>query len=356
MKTIYSKDHQLHHIRFEIACGEVLPSFEMPARADMIESSVRSAGLGEIIGPDDFSLDPLLRIHSQAYVEFLSSAWTLWADTYGTTTDALPYCFPHRGLRNIVPRHIEGKLGYYSFDLSSGFCSGSWKAIRSSANVALTGAKMITNGEPSAFALCRPPGHHAGRDLMGGYCYVNNAAVAAQFLLDSGKKSVAILDVDYHHGNGTQQIFYQRDDVLFVSVHGDPDDEYPHFLGFEDERGEGPGEGFNINFPLPLGNSDWTVYQPALQAGMEAIRQFNADALVVSLGLDTFEQDPISNFKLTEANYPVMGAMIAEANIPTLFVLEGGYAVEELGENAVSVLQGFQSPEEQQSTLAGPNR
>jgi acetoin utilization deacetylase AcuC-like enzyme len=343
MKTIYSKDHQLHHIRFEIGSGEVLPNFEMPSRANMIVSSIESAGLGEIIEPDDFSLDPVLRVHSRAYVEFLSNAWSLWADTYGTSADALPYCFPHRGLRNIEPRHIEGKLGYYSFDLSSGFCAGSWQAIRSSANVALTGAKIITSGEPSAFALCRPPGHHAGRDLMGGYCYINNAAVAAQFLLDSGKQRVAILDVDYHHGNGTQQIFYQRDDVLFVSIHGDPEDEYPHFLGFEDERGEGPGEGFNINFPLPVGSSDWAVYQPALQAGLEAIKKFNADALVVSLGLDTFEQDPISSFKLTKANYPEMGAMIAEANIPTLFVMEGGYAVDELGENSVSVLQGFEN-------------
>jgi acetoin utilization deacetylase AcuC-like enzyme len=346
MKTIYSKDHHLHRIRFEIASGQALPNFETPARADMILSNIEAASLGEIIEPNDFSLEPLLRIHSQDYVEFLAKAWDLWADTYGTSADALPYCFPHRGLRNIEPRHIEGKLGYYSFDLSSGFCAGTWQAIRSSANVALTGAKMISNGEHSAFALCRPPGHHAGRDLMGGYCYVNNAAVAAQFLLDSGKKRVAILDVDYHHGNGTQQIFCDRDDVLFVSIHGDPEDEYPHFLGFEDERGEGAGEGFNINFPLPLGSTDWTVYQPALQAGIKAIREFNADALVISLGLDTFEQDPISSFKLTKASYPAMGAMIAEANIPTLFVMEGGYAVDELGENSVSVLQGFEKRRE----------
>ena len=316
MKTIYSKDHHLHHIRFEVASGKVLPNFEMPARADIVASSVVSAGLGEIIEPHDFSLDPVLRVHSRDYIEFLSTVWDLWVDAFGTSTDALPNCFPHRGLRNIEPRHIEGKLGYYSFDLGSGFCAGTWQAIRSSANVALTGAKMIANGEHSAFALCRPPGHHAGQDLMGGYCYVNNAAVAAQFLLDSGKPKVAILDVDYHHGNGTQQIFYQRDDVLFVSIHGDPEDEYPYFLGYEDERGEGRGEGFNINMPLPIGPSDWEIYQPALQAGMDAISHFNADVLVVSLGLDTFEQDPISSFKLTKDNYPAMGAMIAAANIP----------------------------------------
>jgi acetoin utilization deacetylase AcuC-like enzyme len=219
--------------------------------------------------------------------------------------------------------------------------SGTWAAVQESANVALTGAKRLRAGAKAVFSLCRPPGHHAAADYMGGYCYLNNAAIAAQYLRDNGCERVAILDVDYHHGNGTQSIFYQRADVFCASLHADPSVEYPSFLGYADETGAGAGAGYNSNFPLPHG-TDWASYSVALHNACDLIASFAPDALVVSLGVDTFEKDPISLFKLKNDDYLRMGEQIAGLGKPTLFVMEGGYAVEDIGINAVNVLQGFE--------------
>ncbi|EQL41595.1 acetylpolyamine aminohydrolase [Pseudomonas aeruginosa VRFPA03] len=191
------------------------------------------------------------------------------------------------------------------------------------------------------FALCRPPGHHAGGDFMGGYCFLNNAAIATQAFLDQGARRVAILDVDYHHGNGTQDIFYRRDDVLFASIHGDPRVEYPYFLGYADERGEGAGEGCNHNYPLAHG-SGWDLWSAALDDACVRIAGYAPDALVISLGVDTYKEDPISQFKLDSPDYLRMGERIARLGLPTLFIMEGGYAVEAIGINAVNVLQGYE--------------
>jgi acetoin utilization deacetylase AcuC-like enzyme len=198
----------------------------------------------------------------------------------------------------------------------------------------------VLAGERAAFALTRPPGHHAGMDFFGGYCFLNNAALAAQSLRDAGVRRVAVLDVDYHHGNGTQAIFYDRADVFFASIHGDPHTEYPYFLGYADERGEGAGEGCNLNLPLARG-SGFAVWREALARALKAIAGFGADALVVSLGVDTFEGDPISGFGLRSADYLAVGEDIAAAGLPTVFVFEGGYAVAEVGINTVNVLEGF---------------
>ena len=213
--------------------------------------------------------------------------------------------------------------------------------IKSSYDVALTAAALVGDGEAAAFALCRPPGHHAGTAFMGGYCYINNAAVAAQRFRDQGAARVAILDVDYHHGNGTQEIFFARPDVLVVNLHGDPMTEYPFFLGHADERGAGPGEGFNHNYPLPFGTG-WAEWSAALEDGCRKVAAYAPDVLVVSLGVDTFEKDPISQFKLKSEDYPKIGRRIARLGLPTLFVMEGGYAVDEIGINAVGVLTGFE--------------
>jgi acetoin utilization deacetylase AcuC-like enzyme len=207
--------------------------------------------------------------------------------------------------------------------------------------VALSAQAEIAAGAHSAFALCRPPGHHAAGELMGGYCYLNNAAIAAQAFLDQGKQRVAILDVDYHHGNGTQDIFYARGDVLFASIHGDPAEEFPFFLGYSDERGIGAGEGYNFNYPLAMG-SPWEVWSAALDQACQRIAEFDAEVIVVSLGVDTFKDDPISQFKLDSPDYLAMGKRIAALGKPALFVMEGGYAVEAIGVNAVNVLEGFE--------------
>jgi len=336
MLTVYSDDHQLHRGKFELSDGELLPCFERPERADFVLESVRRASLGDIMEPDKFGLDPVRRIHSARFIEFLQEAWDLWA-TEGRDCDALPLNWAVRGMRQVEPEHIDGKLSYFSFDAGTPITSGTWRAVTSAANVALTGAAKLLGGEGCVFSLCRPPGHHASTDVYGGYCYLNNAAIAAQYLLDQDASKVAILDVDYHHGNGTQSIFYGRDDVLFVSIHGDPDQEYPYFLGRSDETGEGAGKGYNVNFPLRW-QSSAKAWFDALEKGCGLIDDYAPDYVVISLGLDTYIEDPISEFRLTTEDYLKMGARIAKLGVPMLFVLEGGYAVDAIGTNAANVL------------------
>jgi len=242
---------------------------------------------------------------------------------------------------DVLPDNFAARMGLFSFDAGTPLTAGSWAAARAGAACALTAARAVSSGHsPNAFALSRPPGHHAGADFFGGYCFLNNAAIAAQALRDGGATRVAVLDIDYHHGNGTQSIFYDRDDVLTVSVHGDPRTEYPFFIGHADERGAGAGTGFNLNLPLPRG-TDFTRWREALRVGLDAIRAFGADALVVSLGVDTFAGDPISGFTLRSADYLHVGHDIVGAALPTVFVFEGGYAVAEVGINTVNVLEGF---------------
>ncbi|MGB4927559.1 MAG: histone deacetylase family protein, partial [Giesbergeria sp.] len=216
-----------------------------------------------------------------------------------------------------------------------------WAAARAGADVAASAAHSVMTGARAAFCLSRPPGHHAGHDFMGGYCFVNNAAIAAQTLRNLDAERVAVLDVDYHHGNGTQSIFYERDDVFFASIHGDPLTEYPFYLGHADETGVGDGAGYNLNLPLPAG-SRAAVWFDALERACKAIGYVRADALVVSLGLDTFEGDPISRFSLKTSDFDRLGARLAALGLPTVFVLEGGYAAAELGDNTQQVLHGFE--------------
>ena len=287
-----------------------------------------------------FGAAPLLRVHDAGYVEFLEKAWGEWVAA-GNRGEAIPDCWPARRMMQRRPNSITGKLGYYAMAGETSISQGTWEAARAAADVALTGALKIKEGAPAAFALCRPPGHHAAHDLYGGYCFLNNAAIAAQYLRDSGAARIAILDVDFHHGNGTQDVFYDRPDVLYVSLHGDPADAFPYFSGFADETGAGAGAGYTLNFPLPPG-TEWPAWGGALRAALLRIAEFRADALVVSLGVDTFAKDPISFFRLQSEEFSSYGQMIGASKIPTLFVLEGGYAVGEIGINVVNVLAGFE--------------
>jgi acetoin utilization deacetylase AcuC-like enzyme len=244
---------------------------------------------------------------------------------------------------DLLPENFSARMGLFSFDAGTPLTAGSWVAARAGAACAIDAAREVSRGAVrSAFALSRPPGHHAGAEFFGGYCFLNNAALAAQGLRDGGAARVAVLDVDYHHGNGTQAIFYERADVLTVSIHGDPRTEYPYFLGHADERGAGAGRGANLNLPLPRG-TDFARWRAALHAGLGAIRGFGAEALVVALGVDTFEGDPISGFRLRSDDYHEVGRAIAAAALPTVFVFEGGYAVAEVGINTANVLEGFES-------------
>jgi acetoin utilization deacetylase AcuC-like enzyme len=341
MITIQSDLHRLHDGKGELIGGQLRPCFEMPRRVDMVLDRVRAVQLGDVVEPTCFGVSPILRVHSEPFVRFLENAWAEWT-ALGRSHDALPLIWPVRGLRtDREPHDIDGKLGFYSMDAGAPITAGTWQAVRASVDVALTGQALIAQGARAAFALCRPPGHHAAADTMGGYCFLNNAAIAAQAFLDGGASRVAVLDVDYHHGNGTQSIFYRRADVLFTSIHADPAWEYPNFLGFADELGEGAGRGFNLNHPLPAG-SDWSAWGAALDAACARIAAYAPDAVVVSLGVDTYKDDPISEFKLASPDYLRMGERIAALGAPTLFVMEGGYAVDEIGLNAVNVLQGFE--------------
>ena len=342
MITVYCDRHRLHHGTAELIDGMMQPCFEKPQRAHMILARVREAGLGEVIDAGPVDLDVVRRVHDPRYVDFLSTAWEEWT-AQGRSNDALPLVWPVPAVRHDrVPHNIDGKLGYFSMDAGVPITAGTWEAVTAGAAVASTAAGRIADGAASAFALCRPPGHHAAAATMGGYCYLNNAAIAAQYLRDRGCAHVAVLDVDYHHGNGTQSIFYDRRDVLFVSLHADPWDEYPYFLGYADEEGAGPGEGYTLNYPMPQGTA-WGTYGVALADACDKIAAFGPDAVVVSLGVDTYEHDPISRFRLTVEDYPRLGARIAAIGRPTLFVMEGGYAVDDIGVNAVNVLSGFES-------------
>ena len=279
------------------------------------------------------------QVHDKEYLQFLENAWRLWQQA-GYTSPALPTVFPARRMQQRVPDHIDGKLGYYAMALETAITAGTWEAARGSADCAYSAALHVASGNASSFALCRPPGHHAGIDLYGGYCFLNNAAIAAQQLLNEGASRVAILDVDFHHGNGTQDIFYTRDDVLFVSLHGEPRDAFPHFLGYADEQGALAGEGFNINYPLPDGCT-YAMWSEALTDALKKIRHYTPDALVISLGVDTFEKDPISFFTLKSDDFSHYGSLIAQLALPSVFIMEGGYAVAEIGVNTVNVLEGF---------------
>ncbi|MBW4022846.1 MAG: histone deacetylase family protein [Proteobacteria bacterium] len=341
MDTIFSPDHALHESPGELNSGEFVPAFEKPERAEIILNRVHEVDLGAVWPPEAFPLDAILRIHDPRMVALLQTAAAEWA-ALGRPGAAFPFTFATRGMRqDRVPETLEGRLAYFCFDAGTPVTSTSWRAIRSAAEVALSGAKAISCGARSVFSLCRPPGHHAGSDHYGGYCFLNNAAIAAQSLLDGGAARVAILDVDYHHGNGTQQIFYARDDVLLVNIHATPDQEYPYLLGFADEPGTGVGEGFNLNLPLPWG-TEWPTWAEALETGCRRVADYGADVLIVSLGVDTYRNDPISQFKLDHEHFTRMGARIARLGLPTLFVMEGGYAVAEIGINAVNVLMGFE--------------
>jgi acetoin utilization deacetylase AcuC-like enzyme len=340
MKTIFSTIQQKHSGHVELYNGALVDGFENTLRADFITSRIREARLGEILDAREQTLEVAEKVHSVGYLNFLKSAWLLWVQA-GRDGTALPYAWPARGKhKDIVPTSIEGLLGYYSIDSSTGFVSGTWDAVKASHDTALSAADLIVGGESACFALCRPPGHHAGTDFNGGYCYLNNAAIAAQRLLDEGAARITVLDIDYHHGNGTQEIFYERNDVQFISLHADPHFDYPFFAGYASERGAGRGEGFNLNLPLPEGTA-WEPWRDALQFALGEVRQFGADVLIVSLGVDTFEGDPISRFKLTRAHFPQVGAHLAALGMRTLFVMEGGYAVEAIGENVVGLLTGF---------------
>ena len=335
MKLYFDERQALHAPTRELHNGEFVAYAENAQRSRSIVAAL--PGWQPV---RDFGMAPIAAVHDADYLAFLERAYDSWLAA-GRTGDAIGYSFPVVRRRPLAFDRIDAEIGAYSFDASTPIAAGTWASAYWSAQCALTALDRLAEGEARTFALCRPPGHHAGRDYMGGYCYLNNAAIAARRAQTLGLGPVAILDVDYHHGNGTQDIFYADPGIFFASIHADPVTDYPFYWGHADERGEGAGEGSTLNLPLPRG-TDGTAYRPALDTALGAISDWGARCLIVSFGADTFSGDPISSFKLERGDYGEMARAIAALNLPTLVVMEGGYAVGDLGANVAAFLAGFE--------------
>ena len=334
MRTFFDHRQLMHAPETELHNGAFVPYAEQGGRMSSV--------LAEIAAPEpavDHGEAPLARVHDADYLAFLKSAHAEWRAA-GREGDAFAYAWPVVRRRPLALDRIDAKLGLYSYDSSSPIAAGTWDSAYWSAQSALTALDAVLGGERAALSLCRPPGHHCGANYLGGYCHINSAAVAAQAARDAGCARVAILDVDYHHGNGTQDIFYARGDVFFASIHADPRTDYPFFWGHADEIGEGAGLGATLNIPLPRGTAI-ERYEPALAAALEAIVRFGPELLVISYGADTFEGDPISEFKLRTLDYTRLARRIASLNLPSVIVMEGGYAVDALGANVSAFMDGF---------------
>jgi acetoin utilization deacetylase AcuC-like enzyme len=342
MIVFYSDAHLLHHPLFEVFDGgEIVPNFEVPERAERILTALQQSTWAQIHSPEDFGLEPILEVHEADYIAFLQTAFDEWMHTetepHYEKSALLPATFPPGNWRH-KPKTLLGRAGYFMNDLSVPITAGTYPAALASANCALSAAKTILREAKSSFALCRPPGHHAGKSSCAGYCYINNAAVAANWLSKRGR--TAILDIDYHAGNGTQDIFYERGDVLTISIHADPDHEYPYFCGYADETGLGAGLGFHRNFPLPAG-TDTASYLETLSAAVSLVRSFGAEYLVISAGMDLFDGDPLGKFRVTKSGIAQIGQEIAKLDLRTLISMEGGYNNAALGENIVTFLEAF---------------
>jgi len=343
MKVVYSERHARHDPAFFLVRGEKRPSAEQPQRADVLLAAAKAGG-HEVVAPEDAGVGPVLAVHTPEYVDFLQVAQREWRKLEGAGPEVIPNVHPVRH-GGSYPRAIVGRAGWHQVDAGCPIGPGTWEAALAASHVAVSAARLVEEAaragrrHPVAYALCRPPGHHAYADIAGGFCFLNNTAIAAQQLRERSGR-VAILDVDVHHGNGTQGIFYGRGDVLTVSIHADPADYYPYFWGYAHERGEGAGEGANLNPPLPLGSAD-AAWLAAGEQALARIAVFAPDVLVVALGLDASEHDPLKGLRVTTEGFGKMAALIASMQLPTLLVQEGGYLGPGLGENLGAFLAAF---------------
>ena len=342
MITYFSEKHRLHAPECEFFRGRFSDPFERPERAEIIAARIGEVAPGTIRTPREFGIAPVAAVHGADYLDFLKTCWGDWRAS-GRDGNAIAVAWPTRRLNSPrIPEDIGGRVGYYGMATDTTICQGTWEAALSSKDVALSALEDVLGGSRAAMGLCRPPGHHAATDQFAGYCFLNNAAIAAQYARESGERKVAVLDIDFHHANGTQSIFYDRQDVCVASIHGHPTYAFPYFLGYEDERGDGDGTGFNHNYPLGPGTA-YREWKNCLADALGRIVDFGSELLIVSLGVDTFENDPISFFKLHVDDFTDIGMTLARAELPTAFLMEGGYAVQEIGINVANVLTGFES-------------
>ncbi len=338
-----SDRHRAHDPEYEIESSGLQPPFEHPGRAEAIRAALAGDARFAIDEPTVTGTAAIEAVHDPGLVQFLSSAWDEYQQAVKPVHDVVPDVFAMSALRAGMeerrePSAVAARLGWWCFETTTPLTAGTYDAARSAVDCALGAADAVLAGAPLAYALCRPPGHHATTSLYGGYCFFNNAAIAAVHLAGAGGR-IAVLDVDYHHGNGTQQIFYGRDDVMFASLHGDPARAYPYHTGFADEVGAGPGRGTNCNVPLPAGTDD-DAYSRALDRALVALDAFDPAVVVVSLGVDTFVDDPMCDLALTTDGMGRCGAAVAALGRPMVVVQEGGYADDALGANVRAWLLG----------------
>lgn len=337
MKAFLDQRQTAHDPKYFMANGTRLPNPEVPARVDILRQGAEAAGC-DFEAPSDHGLGPIAAVHTAEYLSFLRGIHARWQRIEGAGEEVVPNIHPaNRG--DSYPLSAVGQAGYHQADTACPINGQTWEAAYWSAQTALSAAAAVAEGD-TAYALCRPPGHHAFSDLAGGFCFLNNAAIAAEALRARGLRP-SILDVDVHHGNGTQGIFYRSGDVLTVSIHADPARFYPFFWGHAQERGEGNGLGANLNLPLPRGTDD-TGFHRALDKALERVTSFGADVIVVALGLDAHEDDPFQGLAVTTAGFRSIAAAIAATGLPLLLVQEGGYVSGALGGNLTSFLTGIQ--------------
>ena len=345
MKVVYTPAHLRHDPHVELERSVAHSPWEHIGRGEVIKDVLSADARFDVVAPREWGTAPITAVHDPGLLRFLDGAWAEYQRTVAPTREVVPEVFQMGGLRNKMsaasePSAIQGRLGWWSFEITTPLTEGTYEAARGAVDSALTAMQFVLDGERAAYGLCRPPGHHATTSLYGGYCFFNNAAVVAHHVATTTGVKVAVLDVDYHHGNGTQEIFYDRDDVMYVSLHGDPVRAYPYAIGHADETGTGRGLNSNVNVPLPA-HTDDDAYLAALAPALERITRFGAQFLVVSLGLDTFVTDPICDLSITTDGFRRCGAAVAALGLPTVVLQEGGYDVPNLGINAQSWLVGL---------------
>jgi acetoin utilization deacetylase AcuC-like enzyme len=345
MHVVYTPRHLLHDPSTEIEASTTHSPFEHTGRAETIKDALAADSRFVFGAPTDHGLAPITAVHDEGLVKFLSVAWAEYQKVVGERREVVPDMFYRDDLRNRTgattePEAITARLGWWCFETTTPLTQGTYEAARAAVDTALTATDIVLAGERAAYGLCRPPGHHATSDLYGGYCFFNNAAISAHDIVKRTGGKVTVLDVDYHHGNGTQEIFYDRDDVQYVSLHGDPRRAYPYFTGYAEETGTGRGLGSTFNVPLAKRTAD-DAYVSALATCAEKVAAFKPSTLIVSLGLDTFITDPIADLAVTTEGFARSGALLAQLGLPTIVLQEGGYDVSALGRNVHAWLTGF---------------
>jgi acetoin utilization deacetylase AcuC-like enzyme len=344
MDVVWTDLHRRHAPRHEINMGQAIPTYERPDRAETIRDELLTDSRYRFVDRREFGREPVEAVHHAGLIGFLESAWSELNTSTGRD-EFFPEVVMHAGLRDgmgkaPLPQSAVTGFGYWCYETATPLVEGTYVAARASVDVALTAADIVLAGASYSYGLCRPPGHHAASDVYGGFCFFNNAAIVAHHVATTTGSKVTVLDVDYHHGNGTQQIFFDRDDVQFVSLHGDPVRAYPWYTGHADEIGTGVGRGTTLNFPLAAETPD-DVYERRLADACVAIADFAPSLLVVSLGVDTYWNDPISDFALTTDGYRRCGAIVRQLGLPTVVLQEGGYDIEAIGRNVHAWLDGL---------------